>query len=68
MCPKITYFEEEGITERDQYWYRKGKSDGFLEGSKLLLDLNCKIEMLKLNPTPIIIMQPVEIISTKKEI
>lgn len=66
MSSKIIYFEG-GVTERDQYWYRKGKSEGFIEGSQALLDLYSKIEMLKLKSLPII-LQSKEIISTKKEV
>lgn len=67
MSSNIIYFEN-GITDRDQYWYSKGKSDGFREGSQTLLDLNCKIKMLSLKTIPIMMTPPVEIISTKKEV
>jgi len=54
MPPSIIYFEE-GFSERDQYWYKKGKSEGLMEGSQALINLHAKIEMLKPNPIPIII-------------
>lgn len=67
MSGSIVYIEE-GVTERDRYWYIKGKREGFVEGSQALIELHSKIEMLKLNPDPSRVVNKEDILIDKEEV